>query len=222
LTTDKLRAIGEMEGVGSRGDPKFNADLGNAFQQSAMQVWKGTAAPNNRSFFSFTRLVHSLWRAYVKPDGLGDFILRNPETDEVVGTYPQSIFYEVKAVKGTLHLSSNEYQLRGMIDALTRTKAGGPGLATPALVLLTTWDTYIGADVIKYANDCGVIVAQSWAYLTSYGWYQPYLGFTPAHALNPGAAKGVPFSLLPPGPPVSLVLRAGSPDPGDPDPPVVQ
>lgn len=55
-------------------------------------------------------------------------------------TYPDSVFYEVKAVKGTyLPPSYSKYQILGFLDALSNSAAARAG-EDPAIIFLTNAD----------------------------------------------------------------------------------
>jgi hypothetical protein len=65
-------------------------------------------------------------------------------------TYPESSFFEVKAVNGTINLSSSRYQIQGELDAVKNSVAGVEGRGT--MTFVTTANTFVGNDVIRYAQ----------------------------------------------------------------------
>jgi hypothetical protein len=75
---------------------------------------------------------------YVQPDGVLPLVVELFATPPA--TYLNSVFYEVKAVKGTLLPPGySEYQILGFLDALSKSDAARAG-EDPAIIFLTNAD----------------------------------------------------------------------------------
>ncbi|HLK99676.1 MAG TPA: hypothetical protein VK539_03790 [Myxococcaceae bacterium] len=145
-------------------------------------------------------------------------------------TYPESLYFEVKAVKGTVTLSHSRHQVRGLIDVA----AGSPAaFATstralrPILTFITTGNTRIGADVIAEATKRGVALWQA-VVMEDLGTspMNPVLSIGPFVPLNrmvypPGTTLNTITAPPRTGPLVSSVITLIV-DPSDPDPPEVE
>jgi hypothetical protein len=141
-----------------------------------------------------------------------------------VTTYPNSSFYEAKAVAGVISLAHSQHQIRGFIDVADWSPAGIEiGGAIPPIMFMTTADTIIGQDVINEANLKEVAIWQtSVSQLAGFpglsgsvlqlGWRVP---------LNPRVFKGRVLP-LPPLRPGKLRMPGGAGAPNDPDPPEVK
>ena len=71
------------------------------------------------------------------------------------------MFYEVKAVNGTLVLSTSKYQILGLLDVATTFPTVPAGQHAPPLVMFTTTsNTAISQGVVTQANTWGVAVWQ--------------------------------------------------------------
>jgi RHS repeat-associated protein len=153
LTTDKLRELGRARGWDQGVDGVvFNKRVGLAFQNLALSSLN--LSPENFGNISsperatFTRGK----RKAVRPDYVGVAADQDKK-----GVFPNSLYAEVKAVDGIISLSSSDHQMRGFIDALSRSPAAKAGVH-PALFLITTSNTTIGEDVIREAKNKGVEV----------------------------------------------------------------
>jgi len=163
LTTRELRRI--------MGNPKglvgiqYNREVGVTFQRFVLANLPGPKLTyaNTKSFASPVRDGRTNLRfKSVIPDGVAGATLgsRSP-LGAVISTYPESTFIEVKAVKGKLTRSYGQYQIEGMIDALSRSQAGtssGSNRAYPNLYFVMTGDTIVGPDVIAEATRRDVVV----------------------------------------------------------------
>jgi hypothetical protein len=144
-------------------------------------------------------------------------------------TFPNSMFYEVKAVTGALTLSTSQYQILGLIDVASRSPAGVSTIAKhppPALIFTTTGNTTISPSVVQRATQVGVAI---WQQIVCYDANTPQnnpdLYIELAQAMNendvyptalalPNLITGLPSTLTSPRTPPMPV-------PGDPDPPEV-
>jgi hypothetical protein len=141
-----------------------------------------------------------------------------------VTTYPNSSFYEAKAVAGVMTLAHSQHQIRGFIDVADRSPAGIEiGGAIPPIMFMTTTNTLIGPDVINEANLKGVGIWQtSVAQLAGFpGLSGPALRLGWRMPLNPRVYRGS-VAPLPPLMPGKLRSPVGTSAPGDPDPPEVE
>lgn len=100
----------------------------------------------------------------VVPDGVLPLTVINPP-----GTYPQSVFFEAKALTEYHEMMTSDYplygarrwQIAGFIDALTYTSAGIQPNEIPALVFLTTYGVIIDPDVLSFATSRKVGILQA-------------------------------------------------------------
>jgi len=79
----------------------------------------------------------------------------------VISTHPESTFVEVKAVKGVVNLEYAQYQILGMLDALSKSPAAfstGPDRAYPSLYFVVCGDTTIGTDIGDVAASRNILV----------------------------------------------------------------
>lgn len=112
--------------------------VGVEFEDFALTTIKlgNPIPPNNRHFPSLLRQDKAGIRN-VEPDGVVPLVVHiipflNPQT------YVDSVFYESKAVKGTLLPPSYEnYQILGFLDVLGKSLARAEG-ENPAIFFLTT------------------------------------------------------------------------------------
>ena len=229
LTTVRLRAIAASQGIGAGlSGVQLNRAVGRAFQDFAVQSFG--LHENFVNIPSPDRAAHTGGSpAAVRPDAVRgvrkvEFIWRIIPWSTV---YPLSEFYEVKAVRGVLNLSSSNHQIRGLIDVAARSPAGmatGPDRVYPVLTFITTIDTVIGPDVIAEATKRGVLLTQSIAYEIPGGPTGVRIGFTPPVPLNPGLIGAGTVAV----PPLPGLFRPFGPggglpaDPLDPDPAEVQ
>ncbi len=73
--------------------------------------------------------------------------------------FPQSIFYEVKAVTGNLTPGTSNWQILGLLDVANTqiTKPAGPH-PPPAVFFITTGNTTVSSGVVNYGNMWNVAV----------------------------------------------------------------
>jgi RHS repeat-associated protein len=193
LTTYRLRAIATAAGIGAGlTGVQFNRAVGRAFQEFANNALGLTE--NFTPFPSPARAAATGGSpAAVIPDAVRD--ITKIEIDYKWGfipqysstTFPNSSFFEVKAVAGVLSLSYSNSQIRGLIDVAARSPASGdtgPDRVLPTITFITTGNTVIGPDVLAEATRRGVAIWQVIAYETP-GSGGSQVGFTPALPLNP-------------------------------------
>jgi hypothetical protein len=133
LTKSRLDQIAINQGIAL-------SRVGVEFEDFALHTIRpgNPVPPNNRLFPSPLRQTKA-GIGNVEPDGVETLVVNiipflNPQT------YPDSVFYESKAVKGTLLPPSYErYQILGFLDVLGRSPARAAG-ENPAIFFLTTSD----------------------------------------------------------------------------------
>jgi RHS repeat-associated protein len=227
LTTVQLRAIARSQGIGAGlSGVQFNRAVGRAFQEFALNslglVENFTPFPSPARAAATGGLP-----AAVIPDAVT--AVKKVELRwyfwPTVTEYPNSSFYEVKAVAGVINLSYSNHQIRGLIDVAARSPAGmgvGPKRPLPIITFVTTADTVIGPDVLAEATRRGVAIWQSIAVAVPNGQGGTQIAFGPYIPLNPGVYGGT--AALPAGgaPPGTIGPAHSGGPPGDPDPAEVQ
>jgi len=207
LTTFRLRAIAASAGIGAGlTGVQFNRAVGRAFQEFALNALR--LNPENFTLFPSPARAAATGGlpAGVIPDAVKNIRVVDiswfiPETT----VYPNSSFFEVKAVNGVLGLGSSNSQIRGLIDVAARSAAGmatGPDAPLPTVTFITTANTLIGPDVIAEATRRGVALWQVIAYEVPGPGGTTGIGFSPAIPLNPAVfPKGTwldPYIPIPP------------------------
>jgi hypothetical protein len=221
----------------------FNQEVGNEFQEWALRAFPGGPLPENfQNLSSELRRQSTLTRPggpvlAVRPDAVGSAVtvvwerlLGFPRPRTV--SAPDSVFVEVKAVKGNITLSHNYHQIAGLIDLAANSPAGrigAPEQPAPAVVFITTGDTVISPITVEEASRLGVALWQTVAFeLSRSTTVNPRFGLGPVVPLNPSIYRPSWPEPLPPGPTdVPFPLQRGrlsSPTlvVDDPDPPEVQ
>ena len=116
--------------------------VGRAFQNFALATIRpGTPIPENFTLFPSPARAAATGGAIgnVQPDGVLPLVFVNFPAGPTE-TYPDSVFYEVKALKGDLLPPSyQKYQILGFIDALSNSPAKTAG-KIPAIIFLTSAD----------------------------------------------------------------------------------
>ncbi|MDI1442978.1 hypothetical protein [Polyangium sp. 6x1] len=163
VTTAKLREYygnpNRLSGI------EYNRAVGLRFQRDVLGALPGpkVLASNNKTFESDLRSQKTGKRFRgVKPDGVtGAAEGFDGTLPPVISTHPESTFVEVKAVKGVVNLAYAEYQILGMLDALSKSQAAsstGPDRAYPSLYFVVTGDTSIGTDIEDYAASLRILI----------------------------------------------------------------
>jgi RHS repeat-associated protein len=241
LTTFRLRAIARAQGIGAGlTGILFNRAVGRAFQEFA-----NTSLGLTENFTPYPSPARAAYGG--APTVIPDAVRNITKIDVTLTwygaqritttTYPNSSFFEVKAVNGTLNLSSSGQQIRGLIDVAARSPAGaatGPDRVLPTITFITTANTIIGPDVLAEATRRGVAVWQVVAYEVPGGAGGAQIGFSPAVPLNPQVfpSRGVletiwdgPYIPVPPiggSGPGTLGPASGGGPPLQPDPVTVE
>jgi len=175
---------------------------------------------NNFLYSSSERRAATLGKKdEVIPDGVSSttvYTLTVIPFGYTASVYPGSHFIEVKAVDGTINLSSSNYQIQGEMQAIRSSSGYSSGKSV--FTFITTSNTVIGRDVINYANKYGIQLYQIGAiYETS----NDLIMFSPPFPLN-NVNKSKSYDLSPMKiNPLrwSLVPLWEAPDnPADPDP----
>lgn len=241
LTTDRLRVIAHACGVGNGPMPMpLNQEVGTEFQQWALQAFPGGLLPENyQNYLSQAREQLTRPRPRgpirsVRPDAVGQAVtvvweqlLGQPRPRTVPAS--NSVFVEVKAVKGGLTLSHSAYQITGLIDVAANSPAArmiGGERPIPALVFVTTGDTIISPMVIEEARRRRVAIWHTVAFeLVGSTTARPRLGLGPVVPRNPDVydpawpqplpqgPTDVPFPVRRKPPRAPPVLLAEDPDP---------
>jgi hypothetical protein len=99
------------------------------------------------------------------PDFIADFI-REYKSGRAPTRVQGAVAYEVKAMNGSLYLSSNTNQLMGHIDNLSDKFRFMSSYGKPHLTLATTYDVNIGTSVTNRAAEKGVGLNQVVSYYT--------------------------------------------------------
>ncbi len=232
LTTIRLRTIAAAQGIGTGlTGIAFNRAVGLAFENFVLSSL-GLVPRNTNLFFSPARAAATGGLpASVIPEAVRPITKYQLKAGFIPWptTYPDSSFYEVKAVRGVIGLGHSRSQILGLIDVASRSSAGvatGAHRPRPIVTFITTGDTVIGPDVIAEATKRGVAVWQ--AVVTedpSASTTNPTLSIGPFIPLNPLVyAPGVAVPIVKPQLPGTITSPTLPPVvvPHDPDPTEVQ
>ena len=230
LTTTRLRAIAAAQGIGAgQTGIQLNRTIGLAFENWVLfmrnqlqQRWT-TPIPSPRRKQKTGGLPASVIPEFVSDLNLVYWGSMTPVP------FPESEFWEVKAVTGALTLSTSKYQILGLIDVASMSPAGLSTVAKhpPPVVRFTiTGNTSVSQGVLAEATQDGVAI---WAEVVFEAAITPndpdpdlYIGqLVPMNPDVYGTAVPVPSQpsgahsklMSPTTPPVAV--------PGDPDPPEV-
>ncbi len=132
LTKARLDAIGAAQGIAS-------AQIPLRFEDFARNTIRpGQPIPKNNNKYPSPERQARVGIANVVPDGVLPLVVIAPPSPPA--RYEESVFYEVKAVKNTyLPPSYEQHQIRGFLDALSRSNAARAE-EVPAIIFLTTAD----------------------------------------------------------------------------------
>jgi hypothetical protein len=234
LTTTMLRQIAvqnKVDGCDTQSGITQSRTIGLAFEKWVLTTLGVVPSPpgpgkNTTSFMSMERQQQNTMNGH---GGLPASVI--PEFVGNQTMFPQSVFYEVKAVTGALTPGTSNWQIVGLLDAVNTqiTKPAGQHPA-PTVFFITTGNTTVSSGVLAtYATPWGVAVWQQTVLYDANGGSNPNLTLGPATCLSPpalctpSAPVAVPTN---PGPPVSPLTSPTTPPstllvPGDPDPPEV-
>jgi hypothetical protein len=149
--------------------------------------------------------------------------------------FPNSMFYEVKAVNGTLVLSTSQYQILGLLNVAQLAQPPQGPHAPPLVMFTTTSNTLISQAVVDKATAWGVAV---WQQIVEYNANSanpnnPNLRIADPQCKNPTlyspSSPGVSLTWIDPGLPWPINPLTWPTDqeqddvdvPGDPDSPAV-
>jgi hypothetical protein len=163
VTTAKLRQIygnpNNYQGI------RYNQAVGLQFQRDVLGNLPGGKVlhSNRKPFPSDERKAASRERfRTVIPDGVTAAVEGfDGPLPPVISTHLESTFIEVKAVKGVIGLDYAQFQILGMLDALSKSQAAfstGPKRAYPSLYFIVTGDTQISTEVHHHAATLGILV----------------------------------------------------------------
>jgi hypothetical protein len=165
LTTTMLRTIAAANGIGA-GETGITQSrtIGLAFENWVLTSM-GQIPRNTTSFMSPERKAQNAGNGGLPASVIPEFVggLGLWWSDYGLVGFPESMFFEVKAVTGVMTQSTNRYQLVGLIDVAAMSPAGSstmPSHPPPAVVFTTTANTGVGADVLAYATQRGVAIWQ--------------------------------------------------------------
>jgi hypothetical protein len=232
LTTMRLRAIATAQGIGvGQTGITLNRTMGLAFENWVLTML-GQIPRNTMSFLSPERQSHNSANgglpASVIPEYVSDLALFF-FGGMAPSVLPDSEFWEVKAVTGTLTPASNRYQIVGLIDVASRSPAGMSTAAKhppPTVVFTITGNTSFSPSVYMTATASGVAIWLQTVFVdaTIPNDPNPDLYIGAMYPMNPDVyITGVPV----PSPPSGAHSKLTSPPtppvpvPGDPDPPEV-
>jgi RHS repeat-associated protein len=235
IDTTKLRELAAAANIKGRNTNITNQKVGEAFESLAVRL-DPVALRNSANINSEVRGgITGGERRAVRPDGIGNaegvYILRGKTP--IPSVVPNGYLLEAKATHGTLFLSSNDYQIEGLIDVAAQTKAGLGPARIPHIVFYTTADTVIAPEIAQKAAAAGITVGQRTLEYCSACPAEVRFRFSAERNLTPtitaipgreASAGGVLESGNPYATPsIPGELRAGTKaDPRDPDPPMVQ
>jgi RHS repeat-associated protein len=151
LTTDVLRTMARKSGFTGTGIV-FNRRVGKAFESIGLAeqgLYENTTRYTSQERAQATAGTTTT----VIPDGMRD--VKEVRTQLIppglkTTVYPNSSVFEVKAVSGFINLSTSNYQIQGELDVVKNSAGGRAGRGT--MTFVTTANTFIGADVLGYAQ----------------------------------------------------------------------
>ncbi|UQA59181.1 hypothetical protein [Polyangium aurulentum] len=173
ITTADLRKMlgnpNKLKGI------QYNREVGLAFQKRVLANLPGPMSlhSNGKRFESKERNRETSGRfKSVIPDGVaGASEGMTSPLPPLITTHPESTFIEVKAVNGVIRPNYGQWQILGMLDALSQSPAAsstGPRRAYPSLYFIVTGDTGISWEVEDEASKRNILVwlsfvAQTWS-----------------------------------------------------------
>lgn len=159
LTNARLRQLALKAGIGRdrqgrmRSGVLLNRAIGRALQDFALHT---VGLPEStKRFPSPQRLAATTpgpQIANVVPDGVRNVVEVTQLAGPLIVSHSQASWFEVKAVRGPLRLSTSRYQILGLINALSILPFGPSHGARPMITFVTTEDTAIIVDVIDRAT----------------------------------------------------------------------
>ena len=166
VTSLSFRAMAKIIGFTS------NYDVGRLFENLVIDMVQQTrlVTAYSPNYFSKARnKLNAGMPSSVRPDGIqldpGVEVAEGNGGRVQIRTALTQHWYEAKATKSTLTKRYRKGQILGMIDALSSLK--NTKMEMPALTLLTTSDTKISQELVKYADTKGVRFYHSKLYFDS-------------------------------------------------------
>ena len=184
LTTGLLREKARSAGASGTG-VNFNRQAGKMFEGVSLAS-QGLNENKKRYQSNERRKATGGKSGEVIPDGVRGVQQTTLRTwlgipyGTTTTTYPESSFFEVKAVDGTIRLSSSNYQIQGELDAVSNS-LGATDAGRGTMTFITTANTFIGGDVINYANKKHIQLYQVFSFEES---DDGSIRFTPPLPLN--------------------------------------
>ncbi len=158
-----IAAKGLLDGL-TKGSLPYNRIVGRVVQDAALACYD--LSENGINFPAPARAKATNGRyVTVRPDAVDNLTIEDTTYDYFQGpihtetVIPGGVWFEVKAVSGTISLSYENYQILGLVEGATRTvprKCGYPAI----LCFITAADTTIGSDVINEASKRGLLLYQ--------------------------------------------------------------
>jgi hypothetical protein len=234
LTTTKLRWIATTNNInGCAGQTGITQSrtIGVAFEAWVLKTM-GQLPRWTKSIPSTARkAANNGLPASVIPEFVGNQTGETFTIPTMVSTtvyYPQSVFFEVKAVTGALTPGTSQWQVLGLLDAVTTFPPVVPSKPLPtAVYFTTTGNTTVSPGVLTTATGWGVAVWQRKVLYdaNSANPNDPNLALDDEVCLNPGVYTGWMKYWITVGPFPSNPLtwatvqdQAAAVAPGDPDP----
>lgn len=217
LTTDRLRYAAPILGIGEgKTGIQFSRAVGRSFQEYVTDTFSGWSENTTPVDSTLRREFTNGYRTKVIPDMMGYLVAQGP-----YGTvaYEKSSFFEMKAVKGKIYLSSSQYQIYGLIDVADNSPASADRWTVP-IYFITTGNTAIYEDVALQASQRNVAIFQSIVCedpdaLRASWWLQRSETFPiNAQAYNVGGFNADGLRTIHP-PKRSPVYPSGDPDPAE-------
>jgi hypothetical protein len=174
LSKKRVEVLAKLYGVGTQypeGSLSNQRKVGRWVQNTVLKCV--SLEENGRRFPSEERF-RATGRQYVQPDGVADQKYRAhvslfsvDEWRKLLGSWDEvrhdSSFYEVKVLElgKQIHQSDSEYQIRGLVDALSKQEAAQKTEGLPPILhFATTKGVGIGNDVVAFATEKKVLVIQ--------------------------------------------------------------
>jgi len=157
LTTDRLRYAAPILGVGvGKTGVQFSRDVGRSFQEYVQFNYPPQHYENTKPYASGVRADNTAGYRNGPIINVIPDIVRSAVIHTLYGDlyYPESVFYEMKAVKGTLYLSSSQWQIDGLIDIAAVSPGTKDGWNMP-IYFVTTGNTTINSSVLRSGQCSG-------------------------------------------------------------------
>ncbi len=216
LTTAKLRQIAiqnNIDGCASQTGIQQNRTIGLSFEDWVLTTIGRYPKPpgEGRNEMPFPSQERKMQNNGLPASVIPELVAGQLTTHVDLGamtvtqdTFPNSAFFEVKAVKSTITLGTSQYRILGLLDVAhtlpTVPDAGGP-YPPPLVDFITTGGTVVSSSVVTKATGWSVAV---WQQSVSYDANSahpnnPDLRLEDATCLNPSLYAGLPSYKVSPG-----------------------